>query len=197
MTKEVQQFLGFAGYCRHFIRNFADIACPLHRLTEHNAKFKQSKESQLAFEELKHHLVSSLVLVYLDFSKPFILDTDASDTGIGAVLSQIDDDGKEHVIAYVSRLLSKPEQRYCVMRRDLLAVVVFTKHFRHFLIGRHFTLRTDHGSLTWLKNFRKPEGQVARILLLQLPNILTSNKRGQNNNLDFLTMTIIPTLLTW
>ncbi len=163
-TKAVQQFLGFAGYYRRFIQNFADIARPLHRLTERNATFKWSKESQLAFEELKSRLISAPVLAYPDFSKNFLLDTDASDTGIGAVLSQVDDDGKEHVIAYASRLLSKPERRYCVTRRELLAVVVFTKHFRHFLIGTHFTLRTDHGSLTWLKNFREPDGQMARWL---------------------------------
>ena len=163
-TKEVQQFLGLAGYYRRFIQDFAEKARPLHRLTERNAIFKWSIESQNAFETLKTHQCSAPVLAYPDFNKPFLLDTDASDTGIGAVLSQPDEHGRECVIAYASRLLSKPERRYCVTRRELLAVVAFTKHFRHFLIGRHFTLRTDHGSLTWLKNFREPEGQMARWL---------------------------------
>eukprot|EP00731_Ephydatia_muelleri_P036277 Em0229g3a len=98
------------------------------------------------------------------WSKSFILDTDASDCGIGAVLSQVNSDGSECVIAYASRSLSRQEQRYCVTRRELLAVVEFVKHFREYLLGRRFTLRTDHGSLVWLKNFKEPEGQLARWL---------------------------------
>ena len=84
------------------------------------------------------------------------MDTDASDTGIGAVLSQVDENGRERAIAYGSCLLSKQERRYCVTRRELLAVVVFTRQFRPYLLG--------HGSLTWLRNFKEPEGQLARWL---------------------------------
>ena len=93
-----------------------------------------------------------------------MLDTDASDTGIGAILSQVQDDGGEAVIAYASRSLSRQEQRYCVPCRELLAVVEFIHHFRHYLLGVHFTLRTDHGSLVWIQNFKEPEGQLARWL---------------------------------
>ena len=92
-----------------------------------------------------------------------MLDTDASNEGIGAVLSQVED-GKETVIAYASRVLSKAERAYCVTRRELLAVVAFIQHFRAYLLGRHFVIRTDHGSLTWLRSFRNPEGQLARWL---------------------------------
>ena len=106
-------------------------------------------------------LTSAPVLSYPDFSRQFILDTDASDTGIGGVLSQVDADGRERVIAYGSRLLTKPERRYCVTRRELLAVVTFTRQYRSYLTGQRFLLRTDHGSLTWLRNFREPEGQLA------------------------------------
>ena len=104
------------------------------------------------------------MLAYPDFSRPFILDTDASDVGIGGVLSQVDGEGRERVIAYGSRLLSKAERRYCVTRRELLAVVAFTQQYRPYLLGRKFQLRTDHGSLMWLTNFREPEGQLARWL---------------------------------
>jgi hypothetical protein len=161
--KEVQQFLGLAGYYRRFIQDFAEVARPLHRLTERNRPFKWSTECQTAFDKLRDCLCSSPILCYPDFSRPFLLDTDASDSGIGAVLSQLDE-GRERVVAYASRLLSKPERQYCVTRRELLAVVVFTRHFRPFLLGRQFTLRTDHGSLTWLRNFKEPEGQMARWL---------------------------------
>ena len=91
-----------------------------------------------------------------------ILDTDASDIGIGAVLSQFDVNGRERVIAYASRSLSKPERRYCVTRNELLSVVTFIRYFRSFLLGQKFTLRTDHGSLTWLSKFKQPKGQLAR-----------------------------------
>lgn len=71
-------------------------------------------------------------------------------------------DGEEKVIAYGSRTLHRPEINYCVTRKELLAVVYFIKYFRHYLLGRNFTLRTDHGSLTWLYRFREPDGQISR-----------------------------------
>ena len=89
---------------------------------------------------------------------------DASNTGIDAVLSQLDEEGRERAIAFGSRVLSKPERQYCVIRRELLAVVTFTRHFRSFFLGHPFTPRTDHGSLTWLTNFKEPERQIARWL---------------------------------
>lgn len=114
-----------------------------------------------AFTELPHRLISAPVLVYPDFDQPFILDTDASRDGIAAVLSQIDKQGQERAIAYGSCLLSKAERQYCVTCRELLAVVTFTKQFKPYLTGHCFLLRTDHGSLTWLQNFKEPEGQLA------------------------------------
>ena len=144
--KEVQQFLGLANYYRRFVRNFARIAKPLHHLTEKTAKFERSHECQVAFEELRHRLVNAPVLVFPDFTRPFIVDTDASDIGIGAVLSQMQEDESERVIAYGSRVLTKPERHYCVTRRELLAVVTFIQHFRSYLLGREFILRTNHGS---------------------------------------------------
>ena len=82
-------------------------------------------------------------------------------TGIAGVLSQLDEAGNECVI-YASRTLSKAERRYCVTQRELLAVVTFTQHFRPYLLGRQFTLGTDHGSPTWLQSVKEPEGQLAR-----------------------------------
>ncbi|CAC5385675.1 unnamed protein product [Mytilus coruscus] len=94
--------------------------------------------------------------------KEFILDTDANGTGSGAVLSQIGDDGKENVVAYYSKSFSKPEKNYCVTRRELLAIINAITHFHHYLYGIHFCVRTDHGALTWITNFKNPEGQLAR-----------------------------------
>lgn len=91
----------------------------------------------------------------------FVLDTDASNDSIGAVLSQIQD-GKETVIAYASRTLSSAEKNYCVIRKEMLALVYFVKHFKQYLLGRKFLLRTDHGSLVWLHKFKEPDGQIGR-----------------------------------
>ena len=99
-----------------------------------------------------------------DWSQPFIIDMDASDVGIGAVLSQVDQEGIEHVIAYGSHVLSKAERNYCVTRKELLAVVTFLQHFRQYLLSQPFTIRTDHGALIWLQEFRNPEGQLVRWL---------------------------------
>eukprot|EP00731_Ephydatia_muelleri_P039068 Em1080g2a len=122
---------------------------------------------------------SSPILAYPDHERRFILDADASDVGIGAVLSQVSCYGSECVIAYASRSLTRPEQRYCVTRKELLAVVEFIHHFRHYLLGREFTLRTDHGSLVWLRNFKEPEGQLARWLeRLQEYNFTVVHRQG-------------------
>jgi hypothetical protein len=96
-------------------------------------------------------------------SDRFILDTDASDSAIGAEILQIQDD-QERVIAYGSSTLSAAQRRYCTTRKELLAVVRFTQHFRHYLLGREFIVRTDHSSLQWMMNFKEPQGQLARWL---------------------------------
>lgn len=163
--RQVQQFLGLANYYRRFVEDFAKIARPLHRLTEKTAEFKWDTDCQTAFEQIRLRLISAPILAFPDLERPFTLDTDASDAGIGAVLSQRDDeDGSERVVAYASKSLSRAERHYCVTRKELLAVVYFIRHFRPYLLGRKFTLRTDHGSLTWLAHFKEPEGQLARWL---------------------------------
>ena len=145
--------MGLANYYCRYIKGFAKIAKPLHKLTECNAPYKWILECENAFSTLRSKLTTTPVLAYPDFNQQFILDTDASNAAIGAVLSQIEDDGQEHVIPYGSRLLTKSERQYSVTRRELLAVVVFTKYLHPYLLGRSFVLRTDHGSLQWLFNF--------------------------------------------
>jgi hypothetical protein len=95
----------------------------------------------------------------------FILDTDASDTAVGAVLSQ-EQDGVERVIAYASKSLSREQRNYCVTRRELLAIVIFLKYFRHYILGRRFLVRTDHAALQWLRRIPEPIGQQARWITL-------------------------------
>ncbi|KAL5516969.1 hypothetical protein EMCRGX_G002428 [Ephydatia muelleri] len=156
--KNIQQFLGLANYYRRFIKDFGITAKSLQRLLEKNIAFEWTQQCQGAFDHLRKCLMTTPILAFSDHSRHFMLDTDASDTGIRAILSQVQDDRGEAVIAYASRSLSRQEQRYCVTRRELLAVVEFIHHFRHYLLGVHFTLRTDHGSLVWIKTSKNQRG---------------------------------------
>ena len=158
---EVQNFLGFASYYRRFVAGFSQIASPLYRLTQKNLAFVWDEKCHEAFLELKRRLTAAPILSFPRSDCPFIIDTDASDYGIGAVLSQIQD-GRETVIAYASRTLSKSERNYCTTRKELLALVYFIKQFRHYLYGVKFIARTDHKALKWLFNIKEPEGQIAR-----------------------------------
>ena len=156
--------MGFANYYRSFIAHFAETARPLHRLTEKAVKFCWDDDCETSFKQLRQKLVTAPVLSFPWLDKPFILDTDASDVGIGAVLSQTDEKGAERVVAYGSKSLSRAERHYCVTRKELLAVVHFVRHFRPYLLGRQFILRTDHASLTWLANFKEPIWATSKVV---------------------------------
>ncbi|ROT85912.1 hypothetical protein C7M84_003952 [Penaeus vannamei] len=134
-----------------------------HVLTRKGASFVWDEACHQAFVALKQALVEAPVLPYSDPSLPYILDTDASQEGVGAVLSQLKD-GQEYVVAYYSCKFSKPERNYCVTRKELAAVVKGLSHFHHYLYGAQFTIRTDHAALRWLKTLKEPEGQLARWL---------------------------------
>ena len=163
--KEVQSFLGFCNYYRRFIDNYSSQVTPLTKLTRMKVPFIWTEECKNAFQELKGYFVSAPILSYPSTAGgKFIVDTDASGEGIGAVLSQIQD-GEEKVIAYASATLGTTRRKYCPTYRELFAAVTFIKHFRSYLLGRPFVLRTDHASLTWLLNFKDLEsGMLARWL---------------------------------
>ena len=111
---------------------------------------------------MQQKLVSSPILSYPQLGKQFILDTDASEFATGAVLSQVDDEGKERVIAYMSKTLNVHERAYCVTRKELLAVAVALKKFHTYLYGQRVLLRTDNSAVSWMKNLKLPTGQMAR-----------------------------------
>jgi hypothetical protein len=162
-VKDVRSFLGLASYYRRFVRGFATLASPLHNLMKKGVHFEWTEEADAAFQALKAALTSPPILAMPTDAGQLVLDTDASDVAIGAVLSQ-KQEGVERVIAYASRSLDKRERNYCVTRKELLAVVHFMKYFRQYLLGREFKVRTDHAALSWLRHTPEPIGQQARWL---------------------------------
>jgi hypothetical protein len=127
----------------------AEIAGCLYSLTGSKAKFCWTTEHQTVFDKLKAIALSETVLAYPNIQDPFVLDTDAAESYIGAVLLHIQE-GCEKPIAFASKTLTPTQREYCVTRREWLAVVMLTRQFCHYLLGRKFTLRTDHSSLVWL-----------------------------------------------
>ena len=181
----LRSFLGLASYYRRYIHQFADIAAPLHHLTSKGVPFQWDTLCQSAFEQLKLELTKAPILSFPDFSptsQPFQLQTDASSIGVGAVLEQ---DG--HVIAYASRVLSTSERNYSVIQRECLAIVFALKQFRHYLLGRPFTLYTDHAPLQWL-SAQKTEGLLARwtLAMQEFTFTIQYRKGADNGNADSL-----------
>ncbi|MCG7869674.1 MAG: retroviral-like aspartic protease family protein, partial [Candidatus Thiodiazotropha taylori] len=185
-TREVEQFLGLANYHRNFIKDFARIAVPLYRITGKN-QFTWTEAHQLAFEDLKEALTTAPVLGLPNHTDLFIVDTDASNYAIGAELIQVQE-GAERVIAYGSYALTPEQINYCTTRKELLAVVRFTRQFRHYILGRQFLVRSDHSSLRWLLNFKEPDGQLARWLeeLSQYDMVVRHRPGRKHENADAL-----------
>ena len=159
----LRSFLGLTGYYRRFIPSYATVAAPLTALLKKGVQFSWTESREAAFKELKRYLTDDPILKYPDFDKEFILQTDASDYGVGAVLSQIQDDGHDHPIAYASATLNKHERNYSVTEKECLAVVFAVKVFRPYLLGpKPFTVVTDHAPLTALAKHRDTAGRLGR-----------------------------------
>jgi len=162
---DVQAFMGLSEYYRRFVKDFSIIAAPLYSLMAKGADFVWTEQCQHAMDKLKIRLVSKPILALPQSEGTYILDTDASDFGLGAILSQ-EQDGVEHVIAYASRTLNEAERRYETTRKELLAVVYGLKQYKQYLLGRHIVIRTDHAALSWLRKTAEPMPQLARWLTL-------------------------------
>lgn len=163
-TTEVKRFIGFCSWYRRFINNFSALVSPLNDLTKGKKKkqpISWTPEAEASFLKIKEALISAPILSQPDFSKPFTVQTDASDTGLGGVLTQVLD-GEEHVIAYASRSLSRAERNYSVTQKECLSVIFCIEKFRPYVEGTRFTVITDHYSLLWLNNLKNPTGKLAR-----------------------------------
>ena len=186
-AKEAKSFISLASYYRSYVYQFATIAKPLHQLAEKDRDFEWDDECEQAFQAIKEALCSAPILAFPTENDPFVVDCDASNVGQGAVLSQIQN-GEEKVIGYFSRCFSRTERNYCVTRRELLAVINAIKNYHHFLYGNQFTVRTDHGSLRWLLNFKILDGQLARMLtFLSAYDFIIQHRAGRlHSNCDSL-----------
>ena len=161
--KSVRQLLGFVGYYRRSIPNFADIATPMVALTGKDVPFVWDPVCSTAFYALRDALIHASILAFPTETGQYILDTDASNFGLGGVLSQIQGD-VERVVAYCSRALRPSQRRYCTTKREMLAAVAMCIQFRSYLYNAKFTLHTDQKSLAWLHRFKDMEGMMARWL---------------------------------
>jgi RNase H-like domain found in reverse transcriptase/Reverse transcriptase (RNA-dependent DNA polymerase)/Integrase zinc binding domain len=177
---ETKRFVAFANYYRKFIRNFSRITEPLNRLSRKNVPFVWSCECQKAFEMLRKALYSSEVLDFPDFSpnNTFVLTTDGSRSGLGAVLSN----GNGRAIAYASRALNSAEKNYSVTEIELLGNVWAVKHFRPYLFGRQFEIRTDHRPLVYLFSQVDPSSRLNKFrMVLQEFDFTVVYIKGKDN----------------
>ena len=181
---KVNQFLGLASYYRRFVPGFSSIATPIHALTKKNALFQWTPQCQSAFDRLKELLVTAPVLAYPRFGpeEEFVLETDASLNGLGAVLGQRQDDGHIHPIAYASRSLQPHETNYAISELETLGLVWAVKMFRPYILGHHCVILTDHSACTSLLNAAHPSAKLARwAMAIQERDLEIRHRSGRSN----------------
>ena len=188
--RQVRAFLGLTGYYRRFIKDFASTATPLTDLTRKSApsQLKWTEECEQAFHKLRDALCKEPVLRGPDFNRQFVLQTDASNRGVGAVLSQRDDDGTDRPVAYYSKKLLPREEKYSTIEKECLAIKLAVQAFRVYLLGRCFLVQTDHRALQWLDQLKENNARLTRwSLYLQSFKFSVEHRSGkENGNADAL-----------
>ena len=193
-AKQIKSFLGMTSYYRRSIKNYSLITGPLISLLKKNTKFKWTPECEKSFQTLKKALSSAPILAFPQFDKEFIISVDSSEYSIGFVLSQHDNEGREHPTAYGGRTLHNHELRWHITDKEGLALVEAVKQFRHYLANTKFTVYTDNISVKWLKQIKNCQGRLGRwALSLQGYNFSIVHKSGSaNGNADNLFRRIYP-----
>ncbi|GBG83888.1 hypothetical protein CBR_g37758 [Chara braunii] len=178
--RDVRSFLGLASYYRKFIKNFSAIAAPLTDLTKKDTSFLWTSECQEAFTRLKEALIRAPVLKLPDPTLPFVLTTDAQ-YGVGAVLQQDDGNGLQP-IEYMSKKIKTKKLQDSTYEKELYALVSALKHWKHFLLGRHFKIFSDHSTLQWMKSQGELNDKLARyIQFIDMFDFELRHKKGCYN----------------
>jgi len=192
---EVRSFLGFAGYYRRHVPGFSTIALPLTNLTKKSEpnKVEWTDDCEIAFQRLKRALTAESILRLPDLERDFVLRTDASEAGLGAVLLQ-EHEGVLHPVAYGSRKLNTAERNYTVTEKECLAVIFGISKFERYLYGRRFTLQVDHQPLAYLRQAKLTNGRLMRwSLYLQQYNVHVQYIKGSDNiGADYLSRMGLP-----
>ncbi|KAI4901393.1 hypothetical protein NFI96_008728 [Prochilodus magdalenae] len=178
--RRVRSFLGLVGWYRRFIPNFADRAAPLTNLTKKDQpqRVKWTEECNSAFNDLKDCLCSDPVLGSPDFGKPFVVQTDASGNGLGAVLLQGVENSRRPIL-YISRKLFPREKNYSTVEKEALAVKWALDSLKYYLMGSDFVLETDHRALKWMRHMKDTNARITRwYLSLQPFRFQRIGKRG-------------------
>jgi transposase InsO family protein len=163
-VREVRGFLGFTGFYRRFIRTYSDLARPLNDLLKKDKSWKWGSEQQKSFESIRDQILKSPILVFPDFDKQKMIETDSSTYASGGVLNQLEDDGKWHPVAFLSKGLTPAERNYTIGEQELLAIIKCLKTWRHLLEGTNhpITVWTDHKNLEAFKSPQNLNPRQAR-----------------------------------
>jgi len=176
-----RRFVAFCNYYRRFIKNFADYSRHITRLCKKNVPFKWTDECENAFQYLKTKLMEPTLLQYPDFTKEFCIITDASKQACGAVLTQ-NHNGLQLPIAYASRAFTKGESNKCTTEQELAAIHWAILHFRPYIYGKHFLIKTDHRPLTYLFSMINPSSKLTRMRLeLEEYDFTVEYLKGKDN----------------
>jgi phospholipid-translocating ATPase len=182
--KAIQRFLGMAGYYRKYCKNFSNVVSPLTDLLKKDVKFVWSDKCEQAFCSIKKMLASSPVLVMPRFDAQFILMTDASEVGAGAVLLQKQESGVEHPIAYYSKKFNKHEKNYSTIEKEGLALILALQHFEVYLnpTVEPVLVYTDHNPLVFVNRMKYQNRRILRwSLILQEFNLDIRHVAGKDN----------------
>jgi hypothetical protein len=165
-VRQLRETLGHTGYYRKFIKGYAQITAPMEKLLRKDNKFQWNEDCQRGLDTLKEKMVTAPILVFPDWENTFHVHVDASTIALGAILAQPGAGELDHPIAFASRKLSESEQNYNTTEREGLAMVYVLQKFRHYLLGKHFKMFTDHSTLKYLVNKPVLGGRICRWLLL-------------------------------
>ena len=192
-VKDLRSFLGMCNYYRNYVKDYARIAAPLYMLLREGVEYKWTDECEIAYTVLVDKLCTEPILRQPDMSRPFILHTDASMEAVGAALTQIDDDGNEYSVENRSKTFKRHELNMGISEKEMGAVVFGVREYRHYLIGRPFTIYTDHSALTYLLNLKEPTGKLARwVMFLSQFEYTIKHRRGKIHcNADFLSRPVL------